>query len=301
MNDPKKPQILTDEECRAIAGSAHSTSELSYRYDVSSSTIRRAKRWVRSQKQDELPEPEVINPEDVKAIWTPNTIALQLPDRESRIISNDHSSFEKILELIKEEEYLKAYTMMDIKECILTFSDGRVEVKDDTLFIDGKDVGDTQSSLVTKLLQMLKENDHRISNLVKFIDHVYENPSAKVVNQIYNFIAAEDIEIDELGMIIAWKSVRSDYYDHHSRTFLNTIGSVISMPRNEVMDDENVTCAAGLHVCSKKYFTFLFGGSNNRFMKVAVNPKDVVSIPVDHDDAKMRCCKYVVIDEVENL
>jgi hypothetical protein len=33
-------------------------------------------------------------------------------------------------------------------------------------------------------------------------------------------------------------------------------------------------------------------------LEVHVNPRDVVSIPDDHQDAKMRVCRYVVIGEV---
>jgi len=36
-------------------------------------------------------------------------------------------------------------------------------------------------------------------------------------------------------------------------------------------------------------------------VKVLVNPEDVVSIPTDYNDAKMRTCKYVVIEEVTEL
>ena len=35
-------------------------------------------------------------------------------------------------------------------------------------------------------------------------------------------------------------------------------------------------------------------------MLVKVDPADVVSIPVDYNNTKMRCCRYEVIGEYEN-
>lgn len=37
--------------------------------------------------------------------------------------------------------------------------------------------------------------------------------------------------------------------------------------------------------------------SGTKIVKVKVHPKDVVSIPVDYNNAKMRTCGYEVIEE----
>ena len=68
------------------------------------------------------------------------------------------------------------------------------------------------------------------------------------------------------------------------------------MPRNQVMDDPNVTCAAGLHFCSIEYLNSMWG-HNGHTMIVKINPADVVSIPVDYNNSKGRCCRYEVIAE----
>jgi hypothetical protein len=64
------------------------------------------------------------------------------------------------------------------------------------------------------------------------------------------------------------------------------------MMRNQVEDDENVTCAKGLHVCSKEYLPH-FGGQN--IVACEVDPKDVVSVPLDYNNSKMRVCEYKVV------
>jgi hypothetical protein len=33
---------------------------------------------------------------------------------------------------------------------------------------------------------------------------------------------------------------------------------------------------------------------------IKINPKDVVSIPTDYDNAKGRCCEYVVVSEIDS-
>jgi hypothetical protein len=75
------------------------------------------------------------------------------------------------------------------------------------------------------------------------------------------------------------------------------VGTTPEMPRNEVNDDKDQTCSDGLHFCSQGYLGFY--GAGGRTMILKVNPRDVVSIPSDYDNAKGRACKYEVIGELE--
>jgi hypothetical protein len=52
-----------------------------------------------------------------------------------------------------------------------------------------------------------------------------------------------------------------------------------------------------LHFCSQEYLPH-FGGSDSRVVIVKINPRDVVSIPTDYNNAKGRACRYEVIGEV---
>jgi hypothetical protein len=67
------------------------------------------------------------------------------------------------------------------------------------------------------------------------------------------------------------------------------------MPRNQVDDNKDNTCSAGLHFCSFDYLKS-FGGS--RIMILKINPADVVSIPSDYNQQKGRTWRYTVIGEV---
>jgi hypothetical protein len=68
------------------------------------------------------------------------------------------------------------------------------------------------------------------------------------------------------------------------------------MPRNQVNEDPNQTCSYGLHVAN---FDYASGFGSGHMLEVEVHPADVVAIPVDYNQAKMRVCKYKVIGVVE--
>ena len=68
------------------------------------------------------------------------------------------------------------------------------------------------------------------------------------------------------------------------------------MDRKDVNDDPNQTCSAGLHVCSQAY-----GMYGSRLLLVSVNPADVVSVPIEYKNAKMRVCKYYVKEDVDGF
>jgi hypothetical protein len=77
----------------------------------------------------------------------------------------------------------------------------------------------------------------------------------------------------------------------------NAPGQVLEMERNEVDDDQNRTCSTGLHFCSESYLS-CFGDSTSRTVIVKINPRDVVSIPNDYNNAKGRACRYEVVGEL---
>jgi hypothetical protein len=75
----------------------------------------------------------------------------------------------------------------------------------------------------------------------------------------------------------------------------NSVGKVVEMERNRVDDDKTQTCSTGLHFCGMSYLNH-FGGE--RTVIVKINPRDVVSIPTDYNEAKGRACRYEVIGEL---
>ena len=85
--------------------------------------------------------------------------------------------------------------------------------------------------------------------------------------------------------------------DVRSNTINNSVGSIVEMPREKVNSNKNETCSTGLHVCSMSYLKEFTG---KRVVICKIHPKDVVSVPVDYSQAKMRVCRYEVIDEIKD-
>lgn len=150
-----------------------------------------------------------------------------------------------------------------------------------------------------------KVGDNQIDpkSFLKFLDNLEGNPSRKTINNLYSFISHNDIEIDEKGYVICYKVIRDNWMDSYSGTIKNSIGSVIKMPRNQIDDDDNKTCSKGLHAASLRYLRLSgYGQSIDgkwRLVKIRINPKNFVSVPVDYDGSKARVCEYEVIEECD--
>ena len=152
--------------------------------------------------------------------------------------------------------------------------------------------------LTAKIVNMMKEG-WDINPMVNFLIKLRDNPSKTAQNELMLFMEANNMPITKDGHILAYKAVRHDYKDIHSGTFDNSVGAVNSMPRRDVDDDRATTCSTGLHFAAKEY-AHGFGSSTGHLMVLSINPADVVSIPLDYNNQKGRCCRYTVVDEVAN-
>lgn len=128
-----------------------------------------------------------------------------------------------------------------------------------------------------------------------FLENLMLNPSKRAVDELFGFMEACSLPITEDGCFLAYKRVRGDYKDVYSGTMDNSVGKVLSMPRNSVDEDKDRTCSAGLHFCSYDYLKHFSG---ERIVVLKINPRDVVAIPSDYNNAKGRTCRYEVIDEL---
>lgn len=146
----------------------------------------------------------------------------------------------------------------------------------------------------------------KFDHMVKFLENLMQNPSARGVSETYWFLENYGLPITDDGCFLAYKAVRSDYTDIYSGKFLNSVGSVVSMPRNMVDDNYGIDCSKGLHVGALDYVVgyghFVKGqvrsANGNRLLIVKVNPKDVVSVPKYEGHTKMRVCEYTVASEI---
>lgn len=209
-------------------------------------------------------------------------------------LQSDHINYVKIMDKIKAKDY-DLESLINISKSVEEFGEGKLSVKDGVVKYNGSQL---HGCIVDSILGLIKDG-FSVEPIVKFLDNLSKNPSYRAQTELYGFLEYGKLPITDDGCFLTYKKIRKDWKDIHSGTFDNSIGAVCEMPRHKVDDNSNNTCSAGLHVCSYEY-TKSFGGSDSRLVLCKVNPADVVSIPVDYNDTKMRCCKYVVVAEVQD-
>ena len=212
-------------------------------------------------------------------------------DNKPHTIAKTHITYQKVVDAIKASDWDKVRDIIDPKMAVINYGSGNVAIQGDKLFWKNEEM---HGAIVTRMIAMLQEG-FSIEPLVLFMDNMMENPSCRAVNELYGFLEKNNLPITPDGHFLAYKRVRANYMDVHSGTFDNSVGKVCEMPRNKVDDKAENTCSTGLHFCSESY---LKSFSGERVMILKINPRDVVSIPVDYNNAKGRACRYEVIGEV---
>lgn len=197
-------------------------------------------------------------------------------------VINDNT--EALTDLLKPLEAVREYLS----------SNGRVEIKGNTVYFDGNPVA---NYMAFRILEMYREG-HPIEPLIHFMGRVNDNPSKRAVDGLLQFLERGQLPITPDGCFLAYKRVKSDYTDVWSGNIDNSIGQVVTMPRNAVQDDPSITCSYGLHFCSLDYLGSFSGA---KIMVLKIRPEDVVSIPSDYNMTKGRCCAYQVVSELESV
>lgn len=213
-------------------------------------------------------------------------------DSKSYTINKTHITYDKLKEAIKSNDVDSVRNLVEPKQAIINFAAGNVEIKGSEFFWKGKPM---HNALSNKMIEMLKEG-FPIDPLVSFMHNLHKNPSKRAVDELYGFLEKGALPITPDGYFLAYKKVRANYMDCHTGTISNHVGAVVTMERNEVDDNKDRTCSAGLHFCSQEYLKS-FGGERTMILKI--DPADVVSIPSDYNDSKGRCCRYEVIGELD--
>lgn len=149
---------------------------------------------------------------------------------------------------------------------------------------------------VDKLIELI-DAELPCKPLINFLDKLIKNPSYRVVEHLYEFLEFGHVPLTQDGNFVAYKAISADWTDIHSGRFDNSIGATPRVARNQVDEDPDRTCSNGLHVCSFSYLPH-FSHSNGHVIAVEVSPEDVVAIPRDYNNTKMRCAGYKVIAEV---
>ncbi len=235
-----------------------------------------------------------------KVNWliTENNITVNY-DGQTHIVSKGDKLADRLVKAIKNKAWDEIPALVSAAKRVEQFSNGKFVVDNGRILVNGIEAPPV---LGKKIIAFANEG-LPYEPLVKFAANLQSNPSYRAVQELFTFLEKNDHPITEDGNFIAYKRVRGNFKDIHSNTFDNSPGAEPSVPRNEVDEDCNVTCSKGLHVANWEYAHTQFASSDpatDIMLEVEVNPADVVAIPVDYNNAKMRVCKYKVLGVVDS-
>ena len=216
---------------------------------------------------------------------------------QTHIVSRDDKLADQLIQALKTQQYDQIPNLVSAAKRIEKFSRGKFQVQDGEILVNGQVV---PGALGKKILKFSDEG-LPYQPLVKFAENLQNNPSFRAVNELFMFLEKNDHPITENGCFIAYKRVRHDFKDIYTGTFDNTPGETPEVPRNQVDEDCTRTCSQGLHVANWDYAHNKYStAANDIMLEVEVNPADVVAVPIDYDQSKIRVCKYTVLGVVDH-
>mgnify|MGYP000854044420 CR=1 FL=1 len=224
-------------------------------------------------------------------ILTESAVTVKIPGRKPFTMARENKHFKDLLIALDLKDEGKVLEIVALAEQVTLATKGAVEVKHGQVFYKGEVVGNI---IAKRIIQFMAEGIN-VDYLINFLERVMLNPSKASRDELYLFLENGNLPIMDDGRFQAYKWVRDDYMDQHSNKFRNYPGDILSMKRTDVDSNRNTTCSTGFHVCTQFYDKFA-----KKLMLVAVDPADVVSVPIDYNNAKMRVCKYEVLEEIEN-
>lgn len=208
------------------------------------------------------------------------------------ILNSTHMNFHAVADALKAGDYEQALVLASVPEYLRKVSAGAVVMVDDEITYAGQPLN---NYLTLRIVEFASQG-LPIEHYLRFLDNLMANPSRTSREELYQFLEVANLPVTEDGCFLAYKGVRSDFRDIHSGKFDNSPGVTHRMPRREVDDNRNQTCSYGFHAAAYEYAKNFMGGG--RLVAVKINPKDVVSIPADYNNQKLRCCEYSVAFEV---
>ena len=243
------------------------------------------------------------------------SIAIFFSNGDTETISETHVSFKSIIEKLlsgtaTDEEIRPLTQIMATIVSKMTALSERVSVDGKTVYFDGDPIRGEISDIIKKMFEEGRTLDFK--PLVNFLEKAKTNPSLKSIDDLYRWIRNGDLVIDPDGDIVAYKGVAVNHDGisvsiHSGTAFVNgeqitgqipnKPGTVITMPRSNVDANEHIACSTGLHAGTYSYASSFAQG---RLILVKINPRDVVSVPADSSDQKLRVSRYTVLSEIDH-
>lgn len=222
-------------------------------------------------------------------------------------VNPSHPNYDKIKSNLSNDKALA--TLIDVPASVNKYTGGTVTIVNGEVLYQGKVVHNVISD---RILEFVQES-LPFAGMVKFLENLYLNPSKHAVEELFGFLEHKNLPVDENGCFLCYKAVQQDWYSitggkltllqgktNSAGQIYNAPGETIECVRREVCDNKDKHCSEGLHAGAMEYVKG-FGGGGGKMVVVRVNPRDVVSVPADHDCMKIRVCKYEVVMEYKEL
>ena len=229
-------------------------------------------------------------------------------DGEMYVASQDHGNWDAILAGVLAGD-ASVVELFDIAATVAKRFERlttRASVSNGVLYFDGDEM---HTALAGEVVRFLNEGVDDWKPLVAFLEKVQTNPQEHSREQLFTWLERHEFTLTDDGDIVGYKGVAingagdDDSYNSqsqgtaivngvvHTGFIPQKVGDVVEMPRSQVAFDPSQGCSAGLHVAN---FTYAKGWARDAVLTVAVNPRDVVSVPTDSNFDKVRVCRYVV-------
>jgi hypothetical protein len=231
-------------------------------------------------------------------------------DGTVQTIAGDNQNYKKVIEGLlagdlTDDELLQLISPFELVYRTLTKLSERVSRKGMKLRFDG----DVIDNALTKHIIAIMDgggSENEWSAYVRFMEKLYTNPSKQSQEHLFHFIEKNGLLLTPDGDAVFYKgtqrdgkSTRAGYgivngVEFENDYLQNEVGTVVEIPRSMVDDNRGVACSVGLHVGD---FSYASGFGSGKLFTVIVNPRDVVSVPSDNQDRKVRVARYVVVEE----
>jgi hypothetical protein len=250
----------------------------------------------------------------IKYLYTdgPNSKSILVTGEFTRTVASTSPRFEAVKEYLEntpQDELDEAHLMRLLDAGTLALTgltrlSERITFNGSQILFDGDVLA---SSITSHIVRMVRNGDDSYQAFVRFLENLWTNPSVNSRDQLFDWLQDRHFTITEDGRFLAYKGVRREgnYSIHPGKATVNgeeitgpipnPIGAIVEMPRSTVDDRSHEACSTGLHAGTATYAR----NYGERLLLVAINPRDVVSVPSDSEFQKLRTCRYEVLEEAD--
>jgi hypothetical protein len=223
------------------------------------------------------------------------------------VIDSDNPVYPDVAQAVIDGDEWAALELMDVAKAARSrfqkITDRVAVSPAGVVTFDGDEV---HNSLTDAIVRAMAEGAD-FTGLVLFMENINQNPRKHSRDNLFDWLNTHDFTITPDGMLVGYKGVTDDLGSisrgpgivngqPQNGSLDNSVGNVLEMARSSVEHDPSRGCSVGLHVGTWEYAS----GFGPKVVKVLVNPRDVVSVPTDCGWAKMRVCRYKVVEVIDN-